>query len=195
MRNTSITRQTSETKITLSLNLDGSGIYKNNTGCGFLNHMLDLFAKHARFDLEAVCQGDTEVDYHHTVEDVALVLGKAFAQAVGDGRGICRYGDIVLPMDEVLMLCAVDVGGRSVLGYDVVFSAPKIGDFDTELVQEFMSSFVRNANINLHFKQLACGNAHHTSEAMFKAMARALKAAVAIDAACADEMPSTKGML
>lgn len=195
MRSAKISRQTTETQIELALNLDGTGIYKNDTGCGFLNHMLDLFAKHASFDLDIICKGDVFVDYHHTVEDVAIVLGQAFKNALGDCRGINRYGDITLPMDEVLMLCAVDVGGRASLGFDVTFNSEKIGDFDTELVQEFMASFVRNAGINLHFKQFANGNSHHTAEAMFKSMARAIKKAVSIDDARKNEMPSTKGVI
>ncbi|MBQ3390586.1 MAG: imidazoleglycerol-phosphate dehydratase HisB [Firmicutes bacterium] len=195
MRTTNIERNTSETNIRLSLNLDGTGQSSVATGCGFLDHMLTLFARHGRFDLDLSCEGDTWVDYHHTVEDVGICLGQAFAQCLGDKKGICRYGDIVLPMDETLMLCAADISGRAYLGYDVDIPNPKVGDFDTELAEEFMLGFVREARITLHFKQLAGKNTHHILEAMFKALGRTLRQAAAIDPDFAEEVPSTKGVL
>ena len=195
MRTTNIERNTSETNIRLSLNLDGTGQSSVATGCGFLDHMLTLLARHGRFDLDLSCEGDTWVDYHHTVEDVGICLGQAFAQCLGDKKGICRYGDIVLPMDETLMLCAADISGRAYLGYDVDIPNPKVGDFDTELAEEFMLGFVREARITLHFKQLAGKNTHHILEAMFKALGRTLRQAAAIDPDFAEEVPSTKGVL
>lgn len=195
MRSAEIKRKTNETDIFLSLCLDGSGQYQNQTGCGFLDHMLDLFARHGRFDLSVQCQGDTRVDYHHTVEDVGIVLGQAFQQALGDKRGIVRYGSFLLPMDEALLLCAVDLSGRSSLNYDVSIPAQKVGDFDTELAEEFMLAFVRACPCSLHLKQLAGSNSHHIIEGMFKAMGRALGQAVGIDRQYADEIPSTKGLL
>ena len=188
-------RNTAETKIKLELNLDGKGQSEINSGCGFLDHMLTLFAKHGRFDLDVKCDGDVEVDYHHTVEDIGIALGKAFSDALGEMRGIVRYGDIILPMDEALILCAVDISGRDYLGLDVDIPTPKVGDFDTELVSEFMFGFVRNANITLHFKQLAGKNSHHIIEGMFKALGRTMAKAVKIDEAFKDEIPSTKGVL
>lgn len=195
MRIAEITRKTNETDISLTLNIDGCGKSSINSGCGFLDHMLTLFSRHGSFDLELNCVGDTEVDYHHTVEDIGIALGQAFNKALGDKRGIMRYGFFVLPMDEVLMLCAIDISGRCHLGYQVEFDSPTIGDFDTELVKEFMLGFVRNFPISLHFKELAGENSHHISEAMFKAMARALSVATSIDEKHADEIPSTKGVL
>lgn len=195
MRNAKIERNTAETQIRLSLELDGTGVYQNHTGCGFLNHMLDLFARHGRFDLDVTCNGDIDVDFHHTVEDVGIALGTAFKQALGDCRGITRYGSMLLPMDETLMLCAVDVSGRSSLGYQVEIPTQKVGTFDTELAKEFWLAFVRTVNCSLHFKQLAGENSHHIIEAMFKAAGRALGAAVKIDADYAQEIPSTKGVL
>ena len=195
MRKYDFSRKTAETDISLSLNIDGSGVSKINTGCGFLDHMLTLFAKHGRFNLDVKCDGDVEVDYHHTVEDIGIALGKAFADALGDMRGIVRYGDIILPMDEALILCAVDISGRDYLGLDVDIPTPKVGDFDTELVSEFMFGFVRNANITLHFKQLSGKNSHHIIEGMFKALGRTMAKAVKIDEAFKDEIPSTKGVL
>lgn len=195
MRTSEIIRKTAETDIKLSLNLDGTGKSTIDTKCGFLDHMLTLFAKHGRFDLDVKCDGDVEVDYHHTVEDIGIVLGKAFADALGDMRGIVRYGDIILPMDEALILCAVDISGRDYLGLDVDIPTPKVGDFDTELVSEFMFGFVRNANITLHFKQLSGKNSHHIIEGMFKALGRTMAKAVKIDEAFKDEIPSTKGVL
>ncbi len=195
MRNYEMTRKTAETDITLSLNLDGNGKGVINTGCGFLDHMLTLFASHGRFDLTVKCVGDTHVDYHHTAEDIGICLGKAFAEALGDKKGIERYGSMILPMDETLILCAVDFSGRDYLGFDVEIPTLKVGDFDTELVEEFWLGFVRNANCTLHFKKPAGKNSHHIIEGMFKAAARAMKAAVKIDTARADEIPSTKGVL
>ena len=195
MRNVFIERNTAETKIKLNLNLDGTGVFKNDTGCGFLNHMLDLFARHGRFDLEVLCVGDTNVDYHHTAEDIGITLGKAFSDCLGDMRGINRYGSVVLPMDEVLMVTAVDISGRATLGYNVSFNTQKVGDFDVELVEEFMLALTRNINMTLHFNILSGGNTHHVIEAMFKALGRALAQAVAINEKYKDEIPSTKGIL
>lgn len=195
MRKTEITRNTAETRIALTLDVDGSGAYDNNTGCGFLNHMLDLFSRHGRFDLAVSCQGDTDVDYHHTVEDIGIVLGEAFAKALGDKKGISRYGSFLLPMDEALVLIALDISGRACLAYDAAIPAQKVGDFDTELVKEFMEAFARNLGLTLHIKQLAGENSHHIIEAMFKGLGRALAQAVSIDRRYADEIPSTKGVL
>ena len=195
MRTSDISRATAETDIRLSLDLDGSGTGEIDTGVGFLDHMLTLFARHARFDLYVKAKGDVYVDDHHTVEDVGIVLGQAFAEAVGDKKGICRYGDIVLPMDEALILCAVDISGRDYLGYSLEIPTEKVGTFDTELAEEFWLSFVRNARVTLHLKQLAGSNSHHIIEGAFKAAARALGQAVSIDGAYADEVPSTKGLL
>ena len=195
MRTTTINRKTKETDISLTLNIDGTGKSEINSGCGFLDHMLTLFAKHGRFDLDLVCDGDTYVDYHHTVEDVGICLGKAFAECIGDKKGIERYGDITLPMDETLMICAIDISGRDHLGYDVEIPAQKVGDLDTELIEEFMLGFVRNAAVTLHFKQLAGKNSHHIIEGMFKAFGRAMKKAVVINKEYQNEIPSTKGVL
>lgn len=195
MRNATICRKTAETDIALTLELDGTGRSSISTGCGFLDHMLTLFASHGRFDLEVKCVGDTDVDYHHTVEDIGIVLGQAFAQALGDKRGICRYGDIVLPMDEALILSAVDFSGRCYLGYGLQIPTQKVGSFDTELCEEFWNGFVRQAGCSLHIRQLAGSNSHHIIEGAFKSVARTLRRAVAIDAAFADEIPSTKGVL
>ena len=195
MRTYEINRKTKETDISLKLDIDGKGISDINSGCPFLDHMLTLFAKHARFDLTVKCVGDTEVDYHHTVEDIGICLGKAVDFALGDKRGINRYGNMILPMDEALILTAIDVSGRDCLAYGLTVPAEKVGDFDTELVEEFFIAFVRNANITLHLKQLAGTNSHHIIEGAFKSFARALKAAVAIDPAKAGQVPSTKGTL
>lgn len=195
MRSFETQRKTAETDITLKLCLDGKGTSNINTGCGFLDHMLTLFAKHGRFDLYVNCAGDTNVDFHHTVEDIAIVLGNAFAEALGDKKGIVRYGNFILPMDESLILSAVDISGRSHLSYGLEIPTQKVGNFDTELVEEFFEGFVRNANITLHIKQLSGSNSHHIIEGTFKGVARALKQAVAIDEAFADEIPSTKGVL
>ena len=195
MRKSDISRKTAETNIELSLSLDGSGSSKIDTGCGFLDHMLTLFASHGRFDLSVKCVGDTQVDYHHSVEDIGICLGKAFAESLGDCKGIKRYGNMILPMDESLVLCALDISGRSYLKYGLDIKAEKIGDFDTELVEEFFLAFVRNANITLHIKQLDGTNSHHIAEAAFKAVARALRQAIEIDEKAKNEIPSTKGVL
>ena len=195
MRTATIHRKTAETDITLSLNLDGTGASEINSGCGFLDHMLTLFAKHGRFDLTLSCKGDVEVDDHHTVEDIGIALGEAFKIALGDKRGIVRYGSMILPMDESLILSAVDLSGRSYLGYDVSIPAEKVGSFDTELGEEFWLAFVRNSLSTLHIVQLSGKNSHHILEGSFKSVARSLRAAVAIDPAARDEIPSTKGVL
>ena len=195
MRTSEITRVTAETDIRLSLDLDGRGASDIDTGVGFLDHMLTLFAKHARFDLYVKAKGDNYVDDHHTVEDVGIVLGQAFAEAVGDKKGIVRFGDCALPMDEALILCAVDISGRDYLGYSLEIPTEKVGTFDTELCEEFWLSFARNARVTLHLKQLAGKNSHHIIEGAFKAAARTLGQAVSIDAAYANEIPSTKGLL
>ena len=195
MRTAEIIRKTAETDIRLTLNIDGTGKSKTETGVGFLDHMLTLFAKHGRFDLEIVCNGDTEVDDHHTVEDIGIALGEAFFKALGDKKGIYRYGDIILPMDEALILAATDLSGRDFLGYGLDIPAEKVGTFDTELVEEFFLGFVRNAKCNLHIKQLSGVNSHHIIEGTFKAVARVLKQAVSIDENFKDEIPSTKGVL
>ncbi len=195
MRTADIKRATGETQISLTLNLDGTGKSQCITGCGFLDHMLTLFARHGRFDLDVTCKGDTWVDYHHTVEDVGICLGKAFAQALGEKKGIVRYGDITLPMDESLILAAVDISGRGGCYYDLQIPAQKVGDFDTELGLEFWTAFARDAGMTLHLRQLAGTNSHHILEGSFKAAARALKAAVAIDRDFPQEVPSTKGVL
>ena len=195
MRNATIDRRTAETEILLSLNLDGTGTSEIETGCGFLNHMLTLFAKHGRFDLNLRCQGDTDVDDHHTVEDIGIALGQAFKQALGDKKGIERYGSMLLPMDEALIMAAVDLSGRGYLGWAMEIPTQKVGTFDTELVQEFFLGFIRNCECTLHLRQIAGTNSHHIIEGAFKAAGRALKAAVAVDPAFADEIPSTKGVL
>ena len=195
MREANIIRKTAETDIKLELNIDGRGIAKVDTGCGFLDHMLTLFASHGRFDLDLKCIGDVKVDYHHTAEDIGICLGKAFCDALGDKRGIERYGSVILPMDEALILAAVDFSGRDYLGFDVEIPSLKVGDFDCELVEEFWLGFVRQANCTLHLKKLAGKNSHHIIEGVFKAAARAMRAAVKIDAERSDEIPSTKGVL
>lgn len=195
MRIAEIVRKTNETDISLTLNLDGSGKSDISTGCGFLDHMLTLFASHSGFDLNVKCVGDTFVDDHHSVEDIAICLGKAFKQAIGDMKGIKRYADIILPMDEALVLCALDISGRSYLSYDLNMPTEKIGTFDTELVEEFYLGFVRNADVTLHIKQLSGSNSHHIAEGSFKAFGRVLSAGVAINPDKANEIPSTKGVL
>ena len=195
MRNAEITRTTAETDISLALNLDGTGRSEIVTGCGFLDHMLTLFAKHGRFDLILNCQGDTYVDDHHTVEDIGIALGQAFAMALGDKKGIRRYGDTILPMDESLILTAVDLSGRGYLGYGLEIPTEKVGSFDTELVEEFFLGFVSNAACTLHIRRMAGTNSHHIIEGAFKSVARSLRTAVSIDPDCADEIPSTKGVL
>lgn len=195
MRQAKIGRITAETKISLTLDLDGKGESKIESGCGFLDHMLTLFAKHGSFNLDVNCDGDTEVDFHHTAEDIGIVLGQAFAKALGDKKGIFRYGSMMLPMDETLILSAVDLSGRSGLYYDCTIPAPKVGNFDTELCEEFFAAFVRSAACTLHIRKIAGTNSHHIIEGVFKSVARSMKAAVAIDAANADSIPSTKGAL
>ncbi|MDY4887989.1 MAG: imidazoleglycerol-phosphate dehydratase HisB [Eubacteriales bacterium] len=195
MRSAEIKRKTAETDISLTLELDGSGKGSIRSGCGFLDHMLTLFAAHGGFDLTLSCTGDTYVDYHHTVEDIGIALGKAFCMALGEKRGICRYGSIILPMDEALLLAAVDLSGRDCLGYDLAIPTEKVGDFDTELTREFWLGFVRNAGCSLHLRSLAGDNSHHIIEGAFKAAARAIKAAVKLDPDAADVIPSTKGVL
>ena len=195
MRTAEVIRKTAETDIMLTLNLDGTGKGEISTGCGFLDHMLTLFAHHGGFDLTVKCQGDTWVDDHHTVEDVGICLGQAFAQALGEKKGIIRYGNFILPMDEILILSAVDISGRSYLGYDLQIPTFKIGTFDTELVEEFMFALCRSMGLTLHFKQFAGTNSHHIIEAMFKALGRALDQATSIDVTYANEIPSTKGVL
>lgn len=195
MRTATIERNTGETRIKLTLSLDGKGKYLVDTGCGFLNHMLELFARHGGFDLDVKCVGDTDVDFHHTTEDVGIVLGTAIKQALGDCKGITRYGSFLLPMDESLVLCALDISGRSTLNYGLSIPAAKVGDFDTELTEEFFTALCRSAGITLHIKQLDGKNSHHIIEAAFKGFARALKIAVKIDTDNADTIPSTKGVL
>ena len=195
MRKAEITRNTKETQITLSLVLDGSGSYEISTGCGFLDHMLCLFAAHGSFDLYLSCKGDTQVDFHHTVEDVGIVLGKAFCEALGDKAGITRYGSMILPMDEALILAAVDLCGRATLGYALDIPSQKVGEFDTELVKEFMTAFARSLAASVHLKQFAGENSHHIIEGAFKALARALSAAVSVDKRLGGRIPSTKGSI
>ncbi len=195
MRSAVIERKTNETDIKLSLNIDGTGKYEISTGCGFLDHMLCLFAKHGRFDLTVKCIGDTDVDYHHATEDIGICLGQAFKTALGDKTGITRYGDMILPMDEALVLCAVDISGRFYYESKLDIKTDKVGDFDVELVDEFYQAFASNLGLNLHVVQLAGKNAHHIVEAVFKAVSRSLRKAVKIDADACGEVPSTKGVL
>lgn len=195
MRKSEIVRKTAETDIALTLALDGKGESKIDSGCGFLDHMLTLFAKHGGFDLSLSCKGDTEVDYHHSVEDIGICLGRAFAESLGDCRGITRYGDMILPMDEALVLCAVDICGRNTLVLRLDIPSQRVGDFDTELVEEFLIAFVREARISLHVRQLEGRNSHHIIEGVFKALGRTLGKAVAIDPKRAGEIPSTKGTI
>ena len=195
MRTATVNRATAETDIALTLTLDGTGTGEIQTGCGFLDHMLTLFAKHARFDLTLTCKGDTEVDDHHTVEDVGIALGQALRDALGDLRGVTRFADCVLPMDEALVLVAVDLSGRGSLGYAADLPSQKAGTFDTELVKEFFLALTRKARITLHLRQLSGENTHHILEAMFKGAGRALRSAVSIDPAFANDIPSTKGTL
>ena len=195
MRYSEINRKTGETDISLKLDLDGSGKSVIDTGCGFLDHMLTLFSAHGKFDLQVKCVGDTYVDDHHTVEDIGIALGDAFAVALGDKKGIVRYGSMILPMDETLILCAVDISGRGCLRYGLEIPTEKIGTFDTELVKEFLLGFVRKSSMALHVKQLDGENSHHIVEGTFKALGRALKQAVSIDEKYKDDIPSTKGVL
>ena len=195
MRTASIERKTAETDIRLTLTLEGKGVSEVDTGCGFMDHMLTLFARHGRFDLCVKCTGDTDVDYHHIVEDLGIVLGTAFARALGDKRGIQRYGSCVLPMDEALILTAADLSGRACLGFELPLASPKVGDFDTELVKEFFLGFVRSAACTLHIRELAGENTHHVIEGAFKSFARTMRAAAAMDPEAEGEIPSTKGVL
>jgi len=195
VREVRLERNTAETQIELTLDLDGAGIYQVDTGCGFLNHMLELFARHGRFDLVLTCHGDVEVDYHHTAEDVGIALGQAFRRGLGEMRGIRRYGSFCLPMDEALVLAAVDLSGRCTLNWDVRCPTEKVGDFDVECAREFWLGFARSVPATVHFVQLAGENSHHILEACWKGMARALAAAVQVDQAHRDEIPSTKGLL
>jgi imidazoleglycerol-phosphate dehydratase len=194
-RTSTLTRQTSETDISLTLDLDGSGRADIATGIGFLDHMLTALARHGLFDLAVRAKGDLHIDFHHTTEDVGIVLGRAFAQALGDKRGIARFGQALVPMDEALAEVAIDISGRPFLVWNVDFQRPKIGEMDTELFEEFFRAFATNAAITLHVTRRAGHNAHHVAEACFKAAARALRAAVAIDPRAADAIPSTKGSL
>jgi len=195
VRTCEMSRNTAETQIKLSLNLDGSGQSSIRSGCGFLDHMLTLFAKHGRFDLTVSCNGDTCVDDHHTVEDIGICLGLAFKEALGDLRGVTRYGSMLLPMDEALILSSIDLSGRGLLAYDLQIPTEKVGTFDTQLNEEFWLAFTRCAACTLHIRQLAGRNSHHIIEGCFKSVARSLRQAVAIDAACSNEIPSTKGVL
>ena len=195
MRTAQIDRKTAETDISIVLNIDGKGDSEINTGCGFLDHMLILFAKHGRFDLKVRCVGDTYVDDHHTVEDIGIALGQAFKDALGDKRGIYRYGSMILPMDEALILSAVDLSGRSHLGYKLDIPTQKVGTFDTELIEEFWLGFTRNSDCTLHIVSLEGKNSHHIIEGAFKSVARSLKDAVSIDKAFSEDIMSTKGVL
>lgn len=195
MRSADVIRKTGETDIDLSLCMDGTGNSEINSGCGFLDHMLTLFSKHSRFDLKLNCKGDTGVDYHHTVEDIGICLGSAFSKALADKKGIRRYGDTFLPMDESLVLSAVDISGRSFLVFSAEMPTEKVGDFDTELCEEFWQAFAREAGITLHIKLMYGKNSHHIIEAIFKSVARTLRSAVSIDTLFSDDIPSTKGVL
>lgn len=190
-----LTRKTGETDINLKINIDGSGVSKCETGCGFMDHMLTLFAKHGHFDLEISCSGDTYVDYHHTTEDIGICLGEAVKKALGDKKGIVRYGNMILPMDEALILSAIDISGRGSCHMDVEIPAQKVGDFDTELCEEFFCAFARTSGITLHIRRLAGKNSHHIIEGIFKSAARSLAAAVSINSEYAGEIPSTKGVI
>ena len=195
MRTSEKERKTKETEIKLFLCLDGKGKANIDTGCGFLNHMLELFAKHSHYDLDVVCKGDKEVDFHHTTEDIAICLGKCFCEALGDKKGINRYADRTIPMDEALVMCAVDISGRSYLSCKLDIPTPKVGDFDTELCEEFLRAFVREADITLHIRQLDGYNSHHIIECVFKALARTLSDATYINEKYENDIPSTKGVI
>ena len=195
MRTSTIQRKSQETDICVTLTLDGKGTSSVDTGCGFLDHMLTLFASHGRFDLALSCKGDLHVDAHHTAEDIGICLGSALREALGEKRGITRYGSFILPMDEALILCALDISGRAYLAFDAEMPAAKVGEFDTELTEEFFLALTRSAGITLHIRELAGKNTHHIIEGIFKAFARALKIAVAIDETLDGEVPSTKGVL
>ena len=195
MRKCNIERNTNETKIKVELNIDGTGQYEKATGVGFLDHMLDLFARHGRFDLKVVCDGDTHIDYHHSVEDIGIAIGKCFSDALGEMRGINRYGNFYMPMDEALTLVAIDISGRPLLSFDAMMPTEKVGDFDTELVQEFFLGLTRNLKATVHIKSIDGENTHHIIESIFKGFGRALKEAVAINNEYINEIPSTKGVL
>lgn len=195
MRQSEIKRTTAETDIYLKLELDGCGKCSIDTGCGFLNHMLEIFAKHSRVNLDVKCKGDTDVDYHHTVEDIGIVLGQALSEALGDKRGITRYGSMILPMDETLVLTAMDISGRAHLSFDAPMPCAKVGEMDTELVEEFFLAFVRNSNVTLHIKLLDGKNTHHIIEGIYKSFARTIRQAVSIDSSLGGEIPSSKGVL
>ncbi|MBQ3346384.1 MAG: imidazoleglycerol-phosphate dehydratase HisB [Synergistaceae bacterium] len=195
MRTSNITRTTKETDITLSLELDGTGKAEIDTGCGFLNHMLTLFAAHGRFDLSVKCRGDYDVDYHHTTEDVGICLGLAFREALGAKKGINRYGNMILPMDEALVMTAIDFSGRAFLGWEVEIPTQKVGNFDTELAEEFWRAFAGNSLCTLHFRQLSGKNSHHIIECAFKSAARSISQAVRVNPELGDEVPSTKGVI
>ena len=195
MRRAVIERKTAETDISLTLTLEGKGVSRVDTGCGFMDHMLTLFARHGRFDLDVKCNGDVRVDYHHTVEDLGIVLGSAFAEALGDKRGVNRYGSCILPMDEALILTAADLSGRAYLGFELPLACQKVGDFDTELVKEFFLGFVRSAACTLHIRELAGENTHHVIEGTFKSFGRTMRTAVTMDPEAEGEIPSTKGVL
>lgn len=195
MRNVQIERKTAETDISLFIELDGKGKSEIESGCGFLDHMLTLFSSHSRSDLKLTCKGDTQVDYHHTAEDIGIALGSAIKKAIGDKKGINRYGSFILPMDEALIMCAIDISGRSHLSFSLDIPTERVGDFDTELVEEFFTALTREAGITLHIKKLDGKNSHHIIEGAFKAFARALRIAVSIDPSLGDEVPSTKGVL
>ena len=195
MRTSQINRKTAETDISLTLNLDGTGVSRIDTGCGFLDHMLTLFARHGGFDLTVSCEGDTYVDDHHTVEDIGIALGKALSEALGDKRGITRYGDRILPMDETLILSAVDISGRGACFMELDIPTEKVGTFDTQLCEEFFIALAQNGGLTLHIRQLAGRNSHHLIEGTFKSVARSLAEAVAIDEKNPDKIPSTKGLL
>ena len=195
LRVANVVRTTKETDIDLAIRLEGTGKAEIETGNGFFDHMLTLFCVHARFDMKVQCNGDTYVDFHHSAEDIGICLGKAISEALGDMRGINRYGDIILPMDEALIMCAADISGRSYLGFDCEMPSSKVGEFDTELVEEFLLALVRNAGITLHVRKLAGTNTHHVIEGIFKALGRTLRRCVAFDPELAGEIPSTKGVL
>ena len=195
MRTSVINRKTAETDISLTLNIDGKGDSKIDSGCGFLDHMLTLFAKHGRIDLTLTCKGDCEVDYHHTTEDIGIALGTAFREALGNKAGNIRYGHTILPMDDALIISAIDFSGRAYLGYDVDYLTEKVGDFDTELVKEFWFGFVRTSECNLHIMEVVGENTHHIIEGIFKSVARSIRTAVSIDEKFKDDIPSTKGVL
>ena len=195
MRTAELNRKTTETDIAVRLDLDGNGNSEISTGCGFLDHMLTLFSKHGRFDLSVFCEGDVEVDFHHSAEDIGITLGTAFNEALGDRRGIRRYGEFTLPMDEALVQSVIDCSGRGFLSFDLEIPTEKVGDFDTELVEEFFIAFARNSGMTIHIRKISGKNSHHIIEGAFKAFARAFKKAVAVDPDFSDDIPSTKGVL